>query len=67
MGEKLVFYSKNDKGRTLSRSDRAKQLWQALALAEAVGYTSAGTVEFILDVERNFYFLEMKITQILQK
>ena len=26
MGEKLVFYSKNDKGRTLSRSDRAKEL-----------------------------------------
>ncbi|MBA31794.1 MAG: lactate dehydrogenase [Chloroflexi bacterium] len=26
MGKKLVFYSKNDKGRTLSRSDRAKEL-----------------------------------------
>jgi propionyl-CoA carboxylase alpha chain len=32
---------------------------QALALAQAVGYTSAGTVEFIVDGERNFYFLEM--------
>ena len=32
---------------------------QALALARAVGYTSAGTVEFIVDAERNFYFLEM--------
>ncbi len=32
---------------------------QALALAVAVGYTSAGTVEFIVDAERNFYFLEM--------
>ena len=32
---------------------------QAVALAQAVGYTSAGTVEFIVDGERNFYFLEM--------
>ncbi|MGU3398750.1 acetyl-CoA carboxylase biotin carboxylase subunit [Brucellaceae bacterium D45D] len=32
---------------------------QAVALAEAVGYHSAGTVEFIVDGERNFYFLEM--------
>ncbi len=32
---------------------------QAVALAKAVGYHSAGTVEFIVDGERNFYFLEM--------
>ena len=32
---------------------------QACALAKAVGYTSAGTVEFIVDGEKNFYFLEM--------
>jgi len=32
---------------------------QACALAAAVGYTSAGTVEFIVDGNRNFYFLEM--------
>ncbi|MEY9535441.1 acetyl-CoA carboxylase biotin carboxylase subunit [Sinorhizobium fredii] len=32
---------------------------QAVALAKAVGYHSAGTVEFIVDAERNFYFLEM--------
>ena len=32
---------------------------QACALAKAVGYTSAGTVEFIVDGARNFYFLEM--------
>ncbi|MBL9073174.1 acetyl/propionyl/methylcrotonyl-CoA carboxylase subunit alpha, partial [Tabrizicola sp.] len=32
---------------------------QACALATAVGYASAGTVEFIVDGSRNFYFLEM--------
>jgi len=32
---------------------------QAVALAKAVGYVSAGTVEFIVDTNRNFYFLEM--------
>ena len=32
---------------------------QAVALAKAVGYTSAGTVEFIVDGAKNFYFLEM--------
>src|SRR2546430_15614517 len=32
---------------------------QAVALAKAVDYRSAGTVEFIVDRHRNFYFLEM--------
>jgi propionyl-CoA carboxylase alpha chain len=32
---------------------------QAVALAKAVDYESAGTVEFIVDQNRNFYFLEM--------
>jgi len=32
---------------------------QAVTLAKAVGYDSAGTVEFIVDAKRNFYFLEM--------
>ncbi len=32
---------------------------QAVALAKAVSYVSAGTVEFVVDVEQNFYFLEM--------
>ncbi len=32
---------------------------QAVALAKAVKYKSAGTVEFIVDQKRNFFFLEM--------
>ncbi|HEV7690652.1 MAG TPA: biotin carboxylase N-terminal domain-containing protein, partial [Hyphomonadaceae bacterium] len=32
---------------------------QAVALSKAVQYDSAGTVEFIVDGQRNFYFLEM--------
>ena len=32
---------------------------QAVALVRAVNYVSAGTVEFIVDQDRNFYFLEM--------
>jgi len=32
---------------------------QSVALAKAVDYASAGTVEFIVDGDKNFYFLEM--------
>lgn len=32
---------------------------QAASLATAVGYSSAGTVEFLCDKNQNFYFLEM--------
>lgn len=32
---------------------------QAVGLAKAVDYASAGTVEFVVDENRNFYFLEM--------
>jgi propionyl-CoA carboxylase alpha chain len=38
---------------------RAAMGAQAVALAKAVGYDSAGTVEFIVDKNRKFYFLEM--------
>jgi propionyl-CoA carboxylase alpha chain len=38
---------------------RAAMGKQAVALARAVQYRSAGTVEFIVDRDRNFYFLEM--------
>lgn len=32
---------------------------EAVSLAAAVGYDSAGTVEFLVDSQKNFYFLEM--------
>lgn len=32
---------------------------QSVALSKAVDYASAGTVEFIVDKDKNFYFLEM--------
>jgi propionyl-CoA carboxylase alpha chain len=43
----------------LDEKTRAAMGTQAVALAKAVGYDSAGTVEFIVDGNRNFYFLEM--------
>ena len=38
---------------------RQKMGEAAVMVAKACGYTSAGTVEFLMDEERNFYFLEM--------
>ncbi len=38
---------------------RQKMGEAAVKVAEAVGYTNAGTVEFMVDGSRNFYFLEM--------
>jgi propionyl-CoA carboxylase alpha chain len=43
----------------LDEATRSAMGAQAVALAKAVGYDSAGTVEFIVDAKRNFYFLEM--------
>ena len=43
----------------LDAKTRAAMGAEAVALAAAVGYRSAGTVEFIVDARRNFYFLEM--------
>ncbi len=43
----------------IDATTRASMGAQAAALAKAVGYRSAGTVEFIVDRERRFYFLEM--------
>jgi propionyl-CoA carboxylase alpha chain len=43
----------------LDAKTRAAMGAQAVALAKAVDYASAGTVEFIVDGKRNFFFLEM--------
>ncbi|TPW29325.1 acetyl-CoA carboxylase biotin carboxylase subunit [Pararhizobium mangrovi] len=43
----------------LDAKTRAEMGAQAVALAKAVDYRSAGTVEFIVDRDRDFYFLEM--------
>jgi propionyl-CoA carboxylase alpha chain len=43
----------------LDEATRAAMGQEAVALARAVDYRSAGTVEFIVDRQRNFYFLEM--------
>ena len=43
----------------LDEVTRKKMGNQAVRLAEKVGYDSAGTVEFIVDKNKNFYFLEM--------
>lgn len=43
----------------LDEETRRKMGEQSVELAKAVDYCSAGTVEFIVDKNRNFYFLEM--------
>jgi propionyl-CoA carboxylase alpha chain len=43
----------------LDAATRREMGERAVALAQAAGYDSAGTVEFIADQRRNFYFLEM--------
>ena len=43
----------------IDEATRRKMGEQAVALAKAVGYNSAGTVEFVAGQDRSFYFLEM--------
>jgi propionyl-CoA carboxylase alpha chain len=43
----------------LDEVTRKKMGEQAVALAKAVGYNSAGTVEFVVGQNKSFYFLEM--------
>ncbi len=43
----------------LADATRRAMSEQAMALARAVDYVSAGTVEFVVDREQRFYFLEM--------
>lgn len=44
---------------TITPELRGEMAAAAVALAEAVGYTSAGTVEFVVDGAGRFYLLEM--------
>ncbi len=43
----------------LDKDLRARMGEAAIAVAKAVNYDNAGTVEFLLDQNRNFYFIEM--------
>jgi acetyl-CoA carboxylase biotin carboxylase subunit len=43
----------------LSRKKRTEMAEAAIAVVRAVGYRSAGTVEFLYDISGNFYFLEV--------
>ena len=43
----------------LDEATRQAMADEAIALSRAVGYDSAGTVEFIVDSDKSFYFLEM--------
>ncbi len=46
-------------GTALSESLRAKMGKMAVRAAKAAGYTSAGTIEFLLEKNQKFYFMEM--------
>lgn len=43
----------------LTEELRAKITKAAVSVAKAAGYFSVGTIEFLLDREKNFYFMEM--------
>lgn len=43
----------------ISEETRKKMLDAAVLAAKSLGYTNAGTLEFLVDREQNFYFLEM--------
>lgn len=43
----------------IDEKTRKKMYAQSIALAKKVNYSSAGTVEYIVDEEKNFYFMEM--------
>ncbi|NJK85008.1 MAG: hypothetical protein HC906_02540 [Bacteroidales bacterium] len=43
----------------LTKKEREKLLESAVLIGKSIGYSNAGTVEFLIDEEKNFYFLEM--------
>lgn len=44
---------------TISKETREKICAAAVQAAKAIGYTNAGTIEFLVDADENFYFMEM--------
>jgi len=44
---------------SMDESAKEKLYQTAVKAAEAIGYTNAGTIEFLLDKDQNFYFMEM--------
>ena len=44
---------------TLNQDVREKMGQSAVDIAKAIGYSSAGTIEFLVDKDLNYYFLEM--------
>lgn len=44
---------------TLTKEVREKMGQSAVDIAKAIGYSSAGTIEFLVDKDLNYYFLEM--------
>lgn len=45
--------------KSISNDLREKMAKDAIKVAKAVGYTNAGTVEFVVDNDNNYYFIEM--------
>lgn len=43
----------------MTKEKRAELFEAATKAAKAVGYVNAGTVEFLMDRDKNFYFMEM--------
>lgn len=43
----------------LDEETRLKMAQHAVQAAKAIGYKNAGTIEFLVDEEKNYYFLEM--------
>lgn len=43
----------------INEETRSKMLEAAVKAAQHIGYSNAGTIEFLVDKEQNFYFLEM--------
>ena len=43
----------------MDEATRKKMGEQSISLAKACGYQSTGTVEFLMDKNKDFYFLEM--------